>query len=66
MRPVLLRMSRPASDKTSMCFITAGSDIAKGLASSETEMVSSASSRASRARRVGSARAAKVLSSGAE
>ena len=41
----------------------AGSDIAKGLARSLTETVSSASSRASIARRVGSDSAAKVRSS---
>ena len=43
----------------------AGSDTGKGLASSLTETPSSSSSRASRARRVGSARAAKVRSSAA-
>jgi hypothetical protein len=40
----------------------AGSDTGKGRASSLTEMPCSSSSRASRARRVGSARAAKVRS----
>jgi len=44
----------------------AGSDIANGLARSLTETVSSASSRASSARRVGSDRAAKVRSSWGE
>ena len=29
MRPVLVRLIRPASDSTSRCFITAGSDIGK-------------------------------------
>ena len=41
----------------------AGSDIAKGCASSLTETVSRAESRANSARRVGSASAAKVRSS---
>ena len=41
----------------------AGSDIANGCLSSLTEMLSSLPSRASSARRVGSARAAKVRSS---
>jgi hypothetical protein len=41
----------------------AGSDIANGFARSLTETVSSASSRASRARRVGSDSAANVRSS---
>jgi hypothetical protein len=41
----------------------AGSETGKGRASSLTEMPSASSSRASRARRVGSARAAKVRSS---
>ena len=42
--------------------MTAGSDIANGCASSLTEMVSRLPSRASNARRVGSASAAKVRS----
>lgn len=62
-RPVLLRAIRPASDSTSRCFITAGSDIGSGFASSLTLRLSRPSSCASRARRVGSAIAAKVLSS---
>ena len=41
----------------------AGSETGKGRASSLTESACSSSSRASRARRVGSARAAKVRSS---
>jgi hypothetical protein len=61
-RPVLVREIRPASDSTSRCFITAGSDMAKGCASSLTESVSRSVRRASSARRVGSARAAKVRS----
>ena len=36
-RPVLLRVIRPASDSTSRCFMTAGSDIENGRASSLTE-----------------------------
>jgi hypothetical protein len=43
----------------------AGSDIANGWASSLTEMLSFSTSRASKARRVGSERAAKVRSSAA-
>ena len=37
MRPALVRVIRPASDSTSRCFITAGSDIGSGAASSLTE-----------------------------
>jgi len=44
--------------------MTAGSDIGNGLASSLTEALSVSPSRASSARRVGSASAAKVRSSG--
>lgn len=62
-RPVLVRSIRPASDSTSRCFMMAGSETGKGRASSLTESPFSSSSRASRARRVGSARAAKVRSS---
>ena len=40
MRPVLVRLIRPASDSTSRCFITAGSDIGSGRASSLTEALS--------------------------
>jgi hypothetical protein len=64
MRPDLLRVTSPASDKTSRCFITAGSDIAKGFANSLTEIASVWLSRATSARRVGSASAEKVRSSG--
>jgi hypothetical protein len=63
-RPVLVRVIRPAPDSTSRCFMTAGSDIEIGLASSLTERGWCSSNRASRARRVGSARAAKVRSRG--
>jgi len=42
--------------------MTAGSDIAKGLAKSLIETLSASLKRASNARRVGSARAAKVRS----
>ena len=62
-RPVLLRVIRPASDSTSRCFMTAGSDIENGRANSLTDRFSLSLSRASRARRVGSDSAAKVRSS---
>src|SRR5262245_2344400 len=62
MRPVLVRLIRPASDSTSRCFITAGNDMGRGCASSLTEALSPLFRRASNARRVGSARAAKVRS----
>jgi hypothetical protein len=62
-RPVLVRLIRPASDSTSRCFITAGSDIGNGRASSLTEALFPLFNRASSARLVGSARAAKVRSS---
>ena len=62
MRPVLVRLISPASDSTSRCFITAGSDIACGRASSDTDTLSASASRATIARRVGSASAAKVRS----
>ena len=62
MRPVLVRLIRPASDSTSRCFITAGSDMGSVRASSLTEALSPLFSRASNARRVGSASAAKVRS----
>jgi len=61
-RPVFSRATSPASDSTSRCFMTAGSDIANGCASSLTEMLSRLPSRAKSARRVGSASAAKVRS----
>ena len=53
------RAISPARSSTFRCFETAGIDISKGLASSVTD-VSPCASRASMARRVGSARAAKV------
>ncbi len=65
-RPFLLRVTSPASDNTSRCFITAGSDMANGSASTLTESESVWLSRASMARRVESASAAKVRSSGAD
>lgn len=61
-RPVLVREIRPASESTSRCFITAGSDMSKGCASSLIETVSRSVRRASSARRVGSESAAKVRS----
>ncbi len=62
MRPVLVREIRPASDSTSRCFITAGSEIENGRASSLTETFSRSPSCASSARLVGSASAPKVRS----
>ncbi len=61
-RPVLVRVMRPASDRTSRCFMMAGSDTGKGRASSLTDRLSRSASRATSARRVGSASAAKVRS----
>src|SRR5829696_10553995 len=61
-RPVFVRSMSPASESTSRCFMMAGSDTGNGFASSLTESGSCASSRASRARRVGFAKAAKVRS----
>ena len=63
MRPVLLRVTRPASLSTSRCFITAGSDIENGCASSLTDTASLVGKPTSSARRVGSESAAKVRSS---
>ena len=63
MRPFFSRATSPASVSTSRCFITAGSDMAKGLASSLTDTASLSDRRASKARRVGSESAAKVRSS---
>ena len=63
-RPLLLRVIRPASDSTSRCFMIAGSDMWNGLASSLTVRVSFSSSRVTSARRVGSASAAKTRSRG--
>jgi hypothetical protein len=62
-RPILCRAINPASDSTSRCFITAGSDMANGCASSLTDRLSLSLSRASSARRVGSESAANVRSS---
>ncbi len=62
-RPFFSRATSPASDKTSRCFITAGNDMANGLAKSLTDTLPASLSRASKARRVGSASAAKVRSS---
>ena len=62
-RPVLVRLTSPASESTSRCFITAGSEMGNGLANSLTETLVPSESCASSARRVGSARAAKVRSS---
>jgi len=61
-RPVLLRVTSPASLSTSMCFMTAGSDIENGCASSLMERPALSFSRASSARRVASESAAKVRS----
>lgn len=61
-RPVLVRTISPASDSTSRCFMTAGSDMANGCASSLTDRLPPSLSRASTARRVGSASAANVVS----
>lgn len=62
-RPLLLRTTRPASDNTSRCFMIAGRETGNGRASSLTERPGRSPSRASSARRVGSASAAKVRSS---
>jgi hypothetical protein len=61
-RPVFSRATRPASESTSRCFMIAGNDIANGCASSLTDRLSRPESRASSARRVGSASAANVWS----
>jgi hypothetical protein len=62
-RPLLVRLTRPASLSTSRCFITAGSDIENGRANSLTDRPSLSASRVSSARRVPSESAAKVRSS---
>ena len=62
-RPILVRVTSPAPDSTSRCFITAGSDIENGCANSLIDKPSSSPRRASSARRVGSESAAKVRSS---
>ena len=59
-RPTFIRVMRPASSSTSRCFSTAGSLIAKGCASALTDALSSRSSRARIARRVGSTSAENV------
>lgn len=64
-RPVFVRVTSPASDSTSRCFITAGSDISNGAASSLTDRSCCPERRASIARRVGSASAENVRSSAA-
>ena len=61
-RPFFVRVMSPASESTLRCFRIAGSDIWNGSASSLTESVLSLSNWARSARRVGSARAAKVRS----
>jgi hypothetical protein len=63
-RPVFAREIRPASVSTSRCFMIAGSDIVNGRASSLIVTPSCSLSLASKARRVGSASAANVRSSG--
>ena len=62
-RPVLCRSTRFARASTSRCFITAGSETAKGDAISLTDSSGSSASRSRIARRVGSASAAKARSS---
>lgn len=62
-RPVFVREISPASDSTSRCFMTAGSDIANGRASSLIDTLSFSTNRVMISRRVGSASAAKVRSS---
>jgi hypothetical protein len=64
-RPVLFRVIRPASESTSRCFMMAGSDTGNGRASSLTDKLLRSASRATSARRVGSASAAKVRSKAA-
>ncbi len=63
-RPVLVRVIRPASDSTSRCFMIAGRDIVNGSANWLTDIVSCSLKRVRIARRVGSERALKVRSSG--
>jgi hypothetical protein len=62
-RPVFARVIKPASDSTSRCFMMAGSETGNGRANSLTDTNSCSPSCASKARRVGSANAAKVRSS---
>ena len=62
MRPVLIRVISPASDRTSRCFIIPGSFSENGRASSLTESPGFSFSRSRTARRVGSASAENVRS----
>jgi hypothetical protein len=64
-RPDFVRATNPASESTSRCFMIAGKETANGLASALIDRSGSAASRATSARRVGSASAAKMRSSGA-
>ena len=64
-RPDLARSSNPASARTSRCFMIAGNDTPNGCASALTDNPGCSASRVSKARRVGSASAAKVRSRGA-
>jgi hypothetical protein len=63
-RPDLVRATNPAADNTSRCFMIAGSDTANGRARALIDRSGCSASRANNARRVGSASAAKVRSSG--
>jgi hypothetical protein len=63
-RPDLVRATSPASERTSRCFMIAGSETENGAASVLTERSGCSASRVNKARRVGSASAAKVRSSG--
>ncbi len=63
-RPVFSRATSPASDSTPRCFMIAGSETGNGAASSLTDRQGADASRITSARRVGSASAAKVRSSG--
>ena len=62
-RPFLCRATKPASDSTSRCFMTAGSDIENGCANSLIDKLSLSLKRARSARRVGSESAENVRSS---
>jgi hypothetical protein len=62
-RPSLLRSIRPASSSTCRCFMNPGSDMPCGAASSLTACPPLPASEFNTARRVGSASAAKTLSS---
>lgn len=63
-RPDFERWISLASDNTSRCFMIAGKETGKGLASSLTDIPSCSASRARMARRVGSESAANVLFNG--